>query len=58
MNTVDKSTSKPNKITITNDQGKPSKDKIEPIENKAKKYQHEDELAKKKEETLNIFVDL
>jgi len=41
-----------------NDQGKPSKDKIEPIENKAKKYQHEDEFAKKKEETLNVFVDL
>jgi len=43
---LEKSTNKENKITITNDKGRLSKEDIERMVNEAEKYRHEDEKQK------------
>jgi L1 cell adhesion molecule like protein len=53
VSAVDKSTGKSNKITITNDKGRLSKEDIEKMVNEAEKYKQEDELLKKKIEAKN-----
>lgn len=50
---IDKATGKENKITITNDQGKLSKEEIEKMVNDAEKFKNEDEQIKKKIEAKN-----
>ena len=45
---MDKSTGKENKITITNDKGRLSKDDIEKMVNDAEKYKAEDEKQREK----------
>merc|ERR1739849_40313 len=52
---MDKSSGKQNKITITNDKGRLSKDEIEKMVNDAEKYKAEDELIAKKIEAKNGF---
>jgi len=52
---ADKSTGKINKITITNDKGRLSKDEIERLVKDAEKYKGEDELVKKKVEAKNAL---
>jgi len=49
----DKSTGKKNKITITNEKGRLSKEQIEKMVNDAEKYKTEDEKTKKKVEAKN-----
>merc|ERR1712167_51593 len=49
----DKTTGNKNKITITNDQGRLSKDEIERMVQEAEKYKAEDEEHKKKVEAKN-----
>ncbi|KAG7649840.1 putative Heat shock protein 70 family [Arabidopsis thaliana] len=49
----DKATGKKNKITITNDKGRLSKDDIEKMVQEAEKYKSEDEEHKKKVEAKN-----
>jgi L1 cell adhesion molecule like protein len=51
----DKGTGKSNKITITNEKGRLSKDDIERMVNEAEKYKGEDEKTKKKVEAKNGF---
>jgi L1 cell adhesion molecule like protein len=53
VSAVDKSTGKANKITITNDKGRLSKDDIEKMVREAEKFKQEDELLKKKVENKN-----
>jgi len=53
VSAVDKSTGKSNKITITNDKGRLSKDEIEKMVSEAEKYKQEDEILKKKIEAKN-----
>jgi len=53
VSAVDKSTGKSNKITITNDKGRLSKEDIEKMINEAEKYKQEDEAIKKKVEAKN-----
>jgi len=48
VSAVDKSTGKENKITITNDKGRLSKDEIERMVNDAEKYKEADELQREK----------
>merc|ERR1711865_453188 len=52
VSACDKGTGKQNKITITNDKGRLSKEEIEKMVNDAEKYKAEDELVKMKN-TLN-----
>ena len=49
----DKTTGKKNKITITNDKGRLSKDEIERMVQEAEKYKGEDEEHKKRIEAKN-----
>ena len=51
----DKSTGQKNKITITNDKGRLSKDDIERMVQEAEKYKSEDEEHKKKIESKNAL---
>jgi L1 cell adhesion molecule like protein len=51
----DKGTGKVNKITITNDKGRLSKEEIERMVNEAEKYKGEDEKIKKNIEAKNGF---
>jgi L1 cell adhesion molecule like protein len=53
VSAVDKSTGKSNKITITNDKGRLSKDDIEKMVREAEKYKQEDEVLRKKVENKN-----
>ena len=53
VSAMDKGTGKQNKITITNDKGRLSKDEIEKMVNDAEKYKAEDEKIKKKVEAKN-----
>lgn len=46
VSAADKSTGKENKITITNDKGRLSKEEIERMVNDAEKYKNEDEKQK------------
>jgi L1 cell adhesion molecule like protein len=48
VSAVDKSTGKENKITITNDKGRLSKDDIDRMVNEAEKYKAEDEAQKER----------
>ena len=52
---ADKASGKSEKITITNDKGRLSKEEIEKMVNDAEKYKAEDELIKKKIEAKNGF---
>merc|ERR1739848_130127 len=53
VSAVDKSTGKENKITITNDKGRLSKEEIERMVNDAEKYKAEDEALKEKVQAKN-----
>merc|ERR1711978_32205 len=53
VSAVDKSTNKGNKITITNDQGRLSKDDIERMVNDAEKFKAEDEAQKERISSKN-----
>jgi L1 cell adhesion molecule like protein len=53
VNAVDKASGKQNKITITNDAGRLSKDEIESMVADAEKYKAEDDLMAKKIEAKN-----
>jgi len=55
VNAEDKSTGKANKITITNDKGRLTKEDIERMVNEAEKYAAEDEIAKGKIAAKNSF---
>jgi heat shock 70kDa protein 1/2/6/8 len=54
VSAVEKSTGKENKITITNDKGRLSKDDIERMVNEAEKYKADDEANKAKIEAKNV----
>merc|ERR1711977_213381 len=49
----DKSTGKENKITITNDKGRLSKEDIERMVNEAEKYKEEDKAAQERVQAKN-----
>merc|ERR1712193_74950 len=51
VSAADKSTGKQNKITITNDKGRLSKDEIERLVKEAEKFKSEDDLVRKKVES-------
>merc|ERR1711991_643797 len=53
VSALEKSTGKQNKITITNDRGRLSKDEIERMVEEAEKYKAEDEANKDKVEAKN-----
>jgi heat shock protein 1/8 len=53
VSAVDKSTGKSNKITITNDKGRLSKDEIEKMVREAETHKQEDDAQKKKIEAKN-----
>ena len=53
VSAIEKSTGKENKITITNDKGRLSKDEVERMVAEAEKYAQEDESQKKKIEAKN-----
>jgi len=55
VSAVDKASGKQNKITITNDAGRLSKDEIEKMVGDAEKYKAEDELMAAKIEAKNGF---
>jgi len=55
VSAVDKSTGKSNKITITNDKGRLSKDEIEKMVREAEKFKNEDEKVKKRVEAKNAL---
>lgn len=55
VNAEDKASGKSEKIVITNDKGRLSKEDIERMVNDAEKYKEEDELYKKKVEAINGF---
>jgi heat shock 70kDa protein 1/2/6/8 len=55
VSAVDKGTGKVNKITITNDKGRLSKEDIEKMVSEAEKYKGEDEMMKKRIEAKNSF---
>jgi L1 cell adhesion molecule like protein len=55
VSAVDKGTGKQNKITITNDKGRLSKEEIEKMVQDAEKFKAEDEAVKKKIEAKNSF---
>jgi L1 cell adhesion molecule like protein len=53
VNAVDKTTGKSNKITITNDKGRLSKEQIEAMVQEAERHKAEDEKARKRVEAKN-----
>jgi len=55
VSAVDKGTGKLNKITITNDKGRLSKEEIEKMVSEAEKFKGEDEKMKKRIEAKNSF---
>ena len=55
VSALDKTTGKTNKITITNNKGRLSKDEIDRLVKEAEKYKNEDEQIKKKIETKNAL---
>jgi len=55
VSAVDKATNKQNKITITNDKGRLSKDEIEKMVQDAEKYKVEDEIIKARVEAKNAL---
>merc|ERR1719415_86691 len=56
VSAVDKSTNKKSKITITNDQGRLSKEEIERMVNDADKFKAEDEKQKEVEAVCNPII--
>jgi len=52
---LDKGTGKINKITITNEKGRLSKDEIEKMVSEAERYKDEDEVTRKRIEAKNAF---
>jgi len=52
---LDKVTGKSNKITITNEKGRLSKEEIEKMVSEAEKYKDEDEVTRKRIEAKNAF---
>jgi len=52
---LDKGTGKSNKITITNEKGRLSKEEIEKMVSEAEKYKDEDEVTRKRIEAKNAF---
>jgi len=55
IHAADKSTGKSEKITITNDKGRLSKDEIEKLLKEAEKFKSEDEKNRKKIEAKNTL---
>merc|ERR1711906_3112 len=55
VNALEKSTGKENKITITNDKGRLSKEDVEKMHADAEKYAKEDELFREKTEAKNAL---
>jgi len=55
VNALEKSTGKENKITITNDKGRLSKEDVEKMHADAEKYAKEDELLREKTEAKNAL---
>jgi len=55
INAVDKTTGKTEKITITNDKGRLSKDEIDRMVHEAEKYADEDKKMKERVESKNHF---
>jgi len=55
VSAVDKSTGKENKITITNDKGRLSKEEIERMVNEAEKYKNEDDKQKNRISAKNAL---
>jgi len=55
VSSVEKSTGKENKITITNDKGRLSKDEIDKMVEEAEKYKSEDEANKQRIEAKNAL---
>eukprot|EP01016_Furgasonia_blochmanni_P050760 TRINITY_DN789_c0_g1_i3.p1 TRINITY_DN789_c0_g1~~TRINITY_DN789_c0_g1_i3.p1 ORF type:complete len:587 (-),score=308.38 TRINITY_DN789_c0_g1_i3:548-2308(-) len=53
VSAIEKATGKTNKITITNDKGRLSKDEIDRLVKEAEKFKNEDELIKKRVEAKN-----
>ena len=53
VSAVDKSTGKQNKITITNDKGRLSKDDIERMVNEAERFKNEDEAQRDRIQSKN-----
>ncbi|XP_068241900.1 heat shock 70 kDa protein cognate 4-like [Palaemon carinicauda] len=58
VSAVDKSTGKENKITITNDKGRLSKDEIDRMINDAEKYQEDDNKQRERIEAKNRLESL
>ena len=58
VNAVEKSTGKNNKITITNDKGRLSKDDIERLVKEAEKFKDEDEKVRQRVEAKNQLEQL
>ena len=54
----DKASGKKNKITITNDKGRLSKDDIQRLIQEAEQYKSEDEKTKRRVEAKNQFENL
>jgi len=55
VSAIDKGTGKQNKITITNEKGRLSKEDIERMVNEADKFKTEDEKTKRRVEAKNSF---
>ncbi len=55
MSAQDKSTGKQNKITITNDKGRLSKDEIERMVEEAEKYKAEDDSQRDRVQAKNAL---
>jgi len=58
VNAIEKSTGKNNKITITNDKGRLSKEEIERLVKEAEKFKDEDEKVRQKVEAKNQLEQL
>ena len=58
VNAIEKSTGKTNKITITNDKGRLSKDEIERLVKEAEKFKDEDEKVRQRIEAKNQLEQL
>merc|ERR1719401_2003697 len=55
VSATEKGSGKVEKITITNDKGRLSKDEIERLVKEAEKFKSEDDLVKKKVESKNAY---
>ena len=55
VNAIDKASGKAEKITITNDKGRLSKEEIEKLVQEAERFKSEDEIVKKKIDAKNAL---